>query len=250
MEHFQTYLQQDFAKRHAKNRNYSIRAYAKHLGIYHATLSALLSGRRRITEKTAELLSPRLGMGPTELSDLVAGRKTSPYHILQQDLFNAMADWYYDAILELTLVKNFQIEPKTVSKALDIALTEAKMAIDTLVRLGLMQKNKAGRFDIIYRNSTTILEPNFTSVANRKYQKEILEKASEAVDKFPVERRNHTSSTLAIDKNDLAKVKEIIRKCRREIAELTQRKDAELNEVYQLQISFFPLTEISEGEEK
>jgi len=247
MESLRVLLQQEFINRHAVNANYSLRAFAKHLGIYHATLSALISGKRKITYKTAKILSSKLGLDPLQMREITDfGKKNSAsYYILQQDAFNSIAEWHFDAILELTKIKNLKLTPKLISEAIGISALEASLAIETLIRLELIRRSGLHQYSLTNDNTTNILDPNFTSAAMKKYQKKILQKSLESIDQISKNEREHTSVTMAVRKEDLPKAKELMKRFRREMNEFLQRKNFNPNEVYQLQISFFPLTKLN-----
>src|SRR4051812_37048819 len=55
-----------------KNPSFSIRAFAKRLGVSPTTLSLLLSGRRRISPKLAASLVDRLDLSPAEARALLS----------------------------------------------------------------------------------------------------------------------------------------------------------------------------------
>jgi len=247
MEQFRAYLQQEFVKRTTKNPSYSLRAFAQHLDINHATLSSLLSGKRTITKATIQKISRALDLSPEELARFmetssITNSKTDNYFFIQQDAFACMSEWYFDAILELTLIPNFNLESKIISQSLGISNLQAKIALETLERLELLIKDANGKYKLQHKNSINILDSDFTSAANRKYQKSILIKSLEALEKTDRKMRDHTSTTMAINKNDLPKAKELIKRFRHDLNAYLQRAETKPDEVYQLQISFFPLT--------
>ena len=114
------------------------------------------------------------------------------------------------------------------------------MAIETLLRIGLLKKTKNG-FKITHEDSTNLSSNEKTSAAMKRYQKSILEKSIETLELVERVDRDHTSTTLAIKKSDLPKAKQIIKDFRYKLSSLLQEKDKNLDEVYQLQISLFPL---------
>lgn len=250
MEQFRSFLQQQYLERKSRNPNYSLRAYAKFLKTSHATLSSILTGKRKITEKTVRKLSSPFGLGPQQTSQFlqpVNSQKTSSYFVIQQDAFNSMSEWHYDAILELTLIKKIKITASNVADILEIPEMDARFALETLERLELLEKNKDGRYKLTHKNSTNILDPNFTTAAAKKHQITLLKKSIEAVESVPRSERDHTSMTMAIDRGDLAEVKKLIKKFRTEINSYLQRADVRPNEIYQLQIGFFPISKIQKG---
>jgi uncharacterized protein (TIGR02147 family) len=248
MQDFKNLLQSEYLKRVSKNKSYSLRAYAQHLGINHATLSTLLSGKRKVTKATVLTLSRALGLSPDEVTRFLVNEsqehtlEEKAFHLLQNDVFSFISEWYYDAILELSLIPHIQIEPKAIALILNITTLQATMALDILERLELFKKDENGKFVITYKNSTNILDPETTTSAQKNYQKSVLEKSIEALESVDRKKRDHTSTTMAISSKDLPKAKEIIKKFRHDLNAFMQKDESSLDEVYQLQVSFFPLT--------
>ena len=238
-ESFKNTLQQEFLRRGAKNPRYSLRSYAQFLGIHHSTLSGLLSGRRPITKKTVATLSLKLGVFPDNF--IKKNNFTlSKHEFLEEDIFNRISEWYFDAILELSKVNSFDFTASNISRYLNMNEVQVSVAIDTLVRLNLLKKTKNG-FKIVHENSTNLSSNDKTSSAMRKYQKSILDKSLEALDLVDRKDRDHTSTTLAIRKSDLPKATQIIKDFRYKLTALLQDNDENFDEVYQLQVSLFPL---------
>src|SRR5437868_15046540 len=52
--------------------------------------------------------------------------------------FKQMSEWYHSAILELPAIKHFEFTPDNVAKALKIPKPQADMAIERLLKLGLL----------------------------------------------------------------------------------------------------------------
>lgn len=252
MQEFRNYLQQELLRRTAKNPAYSLRAFAKHLGVNHATLSSLMSGKRRLTEANVQRLAKALNLSPKELSNYISvnetGENNAQYYLIQQDAFAAISEWYFDAILEMALIPNFKMEPEIISQSIGITEMQAKIALETLQRLELLVRNKKGELKIQHQNSSNILDPDFTTAAQKKYQKSVLEKSMEALETVDRSQRDHTSTTMAIQLKDLPKAKELIKKFRYNLNAFLQRVGSSPDEVYQLQVSFFPLTKKTKNE--
>lgn len=245
MKDFKNILQQEYLRRVSKNPHYSLRAFAQHLDVNHAILSMVLSGKRKVTKNMVMKFSNALGLSPQETSKYLEeeiSEAEKSFFLLQNDVFSFISEWYYDAILELTLVPKTKIEPKTISQILDIPLVQATIALETLERLELLKKNDQGRYEITYKNSINYLDPDTTTSAQKNYQRSVLEKSLEALENIDRKKRDHTSTTMAINSKDLQKAKELIKKFRHDLNAFMQRDESDLDEVYQLQVSFFPLT--------
>lgn len=59
---FAVYLQDEFDRRRARNRRYSIRAFAQALGTDHSSLSQILHGKRRLSDAAAGRYARTLGL--------------------------------------------------------------------------------------------------------------------------------------------------------------------------------------------
>ncbi len=255
---FRSYLQIEFVGRCRKNPKYSIRAFARSLGVHSGTLSAILSGKRKLSESMVQLLGKKLGLSPSEIDQFrLAIRHTDEnhqiqitFHQLSQDSFVSISEWYHDAILELTRLPGFLPESKWIAGRLSISVVEANAALERLKRLGLLKIQDIGTWTASYENDTNILDPDFSSVAMRKYQKQVLELSTIALEEVPKTLRDHTSTTLAIRKADIHEIKQKIKKFRYELASYCQRPDVDPDEVYQLSVSFFPLTRHKKENEK
>ena len=68
---FRQMLQEELAKRCARNPRYSLRAFARYLALDHSTLSQLLRGRRRFTARTVERIGKRLALSPEVITQFV-----------------------------------------------------------------------------------------------------------------------------------------------------------------------------------
>jgi len=57
-------LKSEFTRRTERNARYSIRAFAKPIGLSHTVLSLVLLGQRTLSERAAEMASERLSLDP------------------------------------------------------------------------------------------------------------------------------------------------------------------------------------------
>ena len=62
----------EFARRRQHNQRYSLRAFARALGVHHATLSRLLNGRQPVQARTVQSLGPKLRLSAPEVAAIVA----------------------------------------------------------------------------------------------------------------------------------------------------------------------------------
>jgi transcriptional regulator with XRE-family HTH domain len=243
---FRLLLQQEFVRRCRKNESYSLRSYAKSLAIEPSPLSAILRGKRPITEKTKTRLGLALGLGLEDLKKFSASSSKSEFQQLDLDNYAVISDWYHYAILELIRLKTFCPNSAYVAKKLNISQTEAHIAIERLQRIGLLEIKKNGKWvDTSANGLATNINEDLTSQAARKLQRQIHEKAIEALETLPTSVRSHTSMTMAIHPDDLPEAKEMIKKFRRELCAHFE-KNGKPKEIYHLGVALYPVTNNSE----
>ena len=71
---FRQFVAAEFARRRHQNARYSLRGFARGLGVHHATLSRLLRGRGPVGLQTIAAIGPRLGMSAAQV-DAFVGRE-------------------------------------------------------------------------------------------------------------------------------------------------------------------------------
>ena len=161
-------------------------------------------------------------------------------HLLETDTFDAISNWYFFAIRELTQIKGFKEDYRWISERLGKKITpqEAKKAIETMVRLHLLKRSKEGSLEQTQEQVTTTVD--ISSEALKQFHHEMMTLADQSLRNVPVEKREMTSVTLNIDPQKMKKVKELIREFRIRFTDLMEENPGK--ETYQLNIQFFPLT--------
>jgi uncharacterized protein (TIGR02147 family) len=157
---------------------------------------------------------------------------------LDLDQFAAISDWYHYAILSLLELPESRLEARWVAERLNLGQAQAKLAIERLKRLGLVEKRGAR-----WRQSDQPLRvPNSVSTpATRKFHRQLLEKAAESLENDPAESRDFTSMTFALDPRHIPLAKGRIRAFRRELTQELEELGAP-KAVYQLTVQLFPVT--------
>ncbi len=250
MQAFRELLQETFVERCRKNPKYSLRAYARSLGIEASPLSSILRGKRPLTAKMCERLGIALGMSLDKIQNFQNkhdGRhnESSSQHEFQQitlDTYAIISDWYHYAILELIKTKGFKPKIARIAKTLGISPTETQIAVDRLKRVGFLEIDKRGRWhDTTADGLATNISDNLTSGASKKLQKQILEMSIRALEELPFDVRNHTSITMAAHPEDLPQAIAKIKKFRRDLCHFLE-KNKNPTQVYNLAISLYPVT--------
>jgi uncharacterized protein (TIGR02147 family) len=244
---FRIFLQQELVRRCRSNSKYSLRSFARTLDVSPSALSAILSAKRALTTKMIKRLALKLDLNLEEINQFVSAAKTEvvTFQQVTLDTFAIISDWYHYAILELIRVKSFKPDKTWIASALGITRNEVNMATDRLERVGLLKIQTDGRWvDTSFGGNATNIERNLTSSAQRKLQKQILEMSIKALEQVPIEHREHSSITMAINPLDLPLAKEKIKAFRRELMNSLEQT-SEPTQVYNLGVSLYPVTKIN-----
>jgi uncharacterized protein (TIGR02147 family) len=235
-------LQAEFISRCRRNSVYSMRAFAKFLGIDQSLLSKIMKGERKISKASALSLGAKIGLKPSEIDEALGATKAGvQFHRLADDQFSSIASWYHFALLELSKTKGFRSDAQKIANRLGIHIEEARSAIERLQRLGLIRLEK-GTWSLNSANNTWT-NNQVTTEARKLLQKSLLEKSIDAIETVPFEMRDNGSLTVAVNKKRLPEFKQKLKQIRQELGSFFQ-SDSELDEVYQLTVSFFPLSKI------
>ena len=244
---FKTYLQEELVLRCRRNSAYSLRSFAKSLGVSPSFLSKVLNGQRRVTDRVFQRITTNLNLDSAMISSF---QESSSTHVelnlnnLQLEYFKIISDWYHYALIELTNLEGFKNSPEWIASKLGITVNQAKSAIERLLHLELLELQDGTLKPTSGGNTTTKNE--FTDLAFKKMQNDLLQKAIDSLWTEDLEKRDHTSICMAINPDDVAEVKKRLKKMRREICQYLERsQNKKPTQVYNLSLSFFALSKES-----
>lgn len=252
-------LTEAYESRCARNAHYSLRAFARDLGISNASLCLILKQKQGLSIRAAERIAQRLGFNPAEkeyFCDLVQShyaRSESDRRIariklrkydaagtsLDLERFKAVSDWYHFAILELAEIPGFRLGPQSIARALGIPPKAAALAVERLKKLKLLAADEQdGRLE---RSVGFVATPSgIPSATLKKHHTQLLEKAKAALYTQTVEERDFSAMQFAMSREDLGWAKEQIRAFRRTLMERLQQNPMR-DRVYCLAIQLFGL---------
>ena len=244
-----TYLQEELVLRCNRNPSYSLRSFAKAIGVSPSFLSKLLNGQRRITEEVFQKIVTNLNLEPDVRNAFMGEEAKSSelemaFRDLQLEYFKIISDWYHYALIELTNLDGFKNSPEWISSKLGITINQAKSAIDRLLNLDLLEM-KDGKLRPTSGGNTTT-KNDFTDLAFKKMQDDLLKKAISSLWDEDLSKRDHTSISMAINPDDIPEVKKRLTKMRRDLCKYLERPQKKKpTQVYNLSLSFFALSKES-----
>lgn len=237
---FYSYLDKIFNQRKQNNPSYSIRAFARDLEVDQSLLSKFLRKKTEFNWKTMEQCLEKLAASDEVFRyfQTVKHNFTSDFLELEESAISVLGGWKYWAVIEFFKIDSAPTYEK-VAQRFGIELSEVEDIISTLIELEFIDY-KDGHYQILKPNNSW-LNNTKTTQARKKFQKSVTELSLRSIDDVPFELRHHCSLTVSIDKNRIPEFKQKLDALLVEFGKFTHKND-EINEVYQLNLGFFPLT--------
>ncbi|HEX4923930.1 MAG TPA: TIGR02147 family protein [Bdellovibrionales bacterium] len=247
------FLTEELARRQKINPRYSMRAFARHIGLSPGELSELLRGKRKLSLKSAVRVAKSLSLSQTESKHLLylaqleqgdglelipAAGAPKAKEELTAEIFHLVSDWACFAILNLSETAGFAWKTPQIAKRLGITVNHAQAALDRLERVGLVKDvNGKKKVDPDY----VLAAPGIPSEAIRAYHKTMLQKAADALDFQKMNERDITGIGIALDPKHIDSIRKDIAEFQEQLAE--KYRNGKKTEVYQLEVALFRLTE-------
>ncbi|MFY7929389.1 MAG: TIGR02147 family protein [Oligoflexus sp.] len=257
-------LQKELTTRCEQNPRYSLRAFARDLKLSPSRLSEILNQKQGLSRPAAQKIASILGYDEREslyFCDLVSIRharsvkereeaqvrllktdyekEQDSRFQLQLDAFKIISDWYHLGILELMKCKDFRHDPKWIARRLGIPVIQVELAIERLMRVGLL-KFQAGEYVAVQEDGW--VPGGVPSASIRKFHKQVLEKAIQAMAVQPVQERFFATHFLTIDRSDLPEAFEAIKDFQRRFCVQFQ-KDEPKELLYCISMQLFKMVE-------
>jgi uncharacterized protein (TIGR02147 family) len=247
----------------ATKRFFSFRYFAEHSGVAASLLVAVINGQRRISPGIAKKYANGIGLSVREtdyllalvdferakthsqkneaFSRIVRLRGQSKLKFLDADQYEYFSHWYHAAIREFIPLPFFREDPAWIAENLlpRITETQARRSMELLQRLGLVQRDAAGKLAVTTKAISSDYE--IRSLSLRNFSSEMIDRAKEALDAVPSELREISGLTMGISDECIDRIKQRIRMFKEEIVSMIVDDKNESRNVYQLNFQFFPL---------
>lgn len=272
-------LRDHFERKRQQNPSYSLRAFARDVGVSASILSRTLHGQRPISLKLAFTLSAALDLKEADykfflasvleeapktakISRLLRSRilqqlkenppkgpptKSFEPKILEIETFKALANPMSLAVLNLIETVGFKEDPAWISNRLGISQLEVRDILERLYRLDLIQKIRSKNSYKTSRTHKNLHIPTSRSqAAIRAFHKSMIQKSLVQLEKTSendFKNRLINGSTLRLHPDQIPQIKKLIDDFQEQIVNLLNESPLLAQEVYQLNVQFFPLTQ-------
>lgn len=177
---------------------------------------------------------------------MVSSHKSHALTRIRQDQYSYFAKWYNPVIRELVTFLDFKDDYRKLGQMLKPAISpvQARNAVKLLLRLGLIRQEEGG---YVHVDKTITTGDDVRSVSVRKFQKENMKLAAEAVNRFDPEFRDISSLTFGASPEVFKELKTEIRAFRKHLIKIIETHEP-VDRVCQINFQLFPLSrELKKG---
>ncbi len=180
-----------------------------------------------------------------KLSSFQKQMKVKP---LAESQFEYYSKWYYPAIREMLLLQKTPQTTDWISKNLfpKIPQAEVEKALKVLESLQLINIDSKGKIQVL--NETISSGDQVSNTAIISYHKNVMNLAFNSIYQVPASKRDISAVTIALSSKNHVIAIEKIQNFRKELLLLAEN-DKDKNNVYQLNMQFFPLTHLEKKDQ-
>lgn len=254
INYFQLKIKDTLSLKQRENTHYSLRAFARDLGMHPGTLAKVINGERSLPIKKVQEVMNRLKLTPSERTlfmESLLRKKTSidnikidlldTRHIVDESNYKVISEWEHFIVTDLFEIPTFERTTEDVARRLNITFNRAEVVVENLIISGLLTKDQDGKLINVHASIKTT--EDIENQALQESHKETLRMGLNKLEEIEVELRDFSSMAQAIDLDQLLEAKTIIREFRQKMSALL-RNGKNKTDVYQLAIQFYPITTI------
>lgn len=162
---------------------------------------------------------------------------------LENNQYQFFSHWYYVVLRELITMKDFKEDIDWINQKLQCNLSkeEIQEAIQTLINLKLIQRNKKGKLSL--SDEKIVASPDMISMAINNFHREMIRKADQSLEGSFTEHRDISSLTIGINQKQFEKIRKKIKEFRRELHTIISENE-DIDTIYQINFQLFNLTEV------
>ena len=252
--------------------NFSFRAFSKLAGFTSPNFFKLvMDGERNLTEESLNKFMTGLSLNKQEREffrsmvfftqaknnesrdhyyrAMLRSRKLRQLEPIEKEKYEYYSMWYHPVVRELVTASEFDGTAEWLAARLNPPITsvQAEKSVALLERLGFIERTKDNRWK--QSNPTVSSGPEPVSHILFNYHLAMLDLAKKSLQHVGAERRDVSALTLGVPASRIPQLKQMIREFRGEVLRLVSQ-DTNPEEVVQLNIQMFPVTERERASKK
>lgn len=264
---YSSYMKDYYEARKRQNSFYSYRYMGKLLGMDPGFLVKVTQGKVSLPERAIAAVAKLCKLGETEAKYFEAlvhyGRAKTPAEIkthfeklislrglesrpLEISQYVYYQKWHHSAIRSLLTFYDFRGDFAALAARIHPTITaaDAEESVRLLEELGILVRNKDGRYEVVGPPLTT--GEKWRGAAVREFQLESLRLAQKSLVDDPKEIRDISTVTVAVRFSDLEEIRSRIRELRQSIMHM-MNDSGDPDCVYQINFQVIPLTQVPES---
>ncbi len=268
---YRLFLHDLFESKKKSKSSFSARAFARQAGLKApGYLGLVIRGARNLSSSSALAFGKTLKLSPKEISyfktlvlfnqtdiesdkehyyeqlkELKPPLKAKGLEKFQYEYFHFH---YFVVIREMVALPHFQEDYDWIASHVTppIRPFEAKHALEVLLRLKLIERDKKGR--LVQTDSIVKTPEEVSSMEIISLNRDLLLTAQKVLLTLSSLERDYTTLTIPLTQKSFPKIKEILQECRDKIIDFVNNGQTDFHEVYQINMQLFPVTKTSKKE--
>ncbi len=232
-------------------------------------IALILSGKRRLTEKAARRLARTLKLDAEQahhLNLMVAYEQAEGFDARARlmrkmksaarfaeawsdslDAYEFYGEWYLPVLREMISLPDFEENPRWIAARLHQRLAPRLITqgMEQLLNLGFVERDENGKLRPKERIISTPSE--VTSDVLKQHQRDMMAKASDALDTQPRHMRDMRVATVAISRHQADRIKGLMVQLQKDVLDVVSEEEP-IEVVYQYNTQWFALTNPPQGE--
>ena len=262
---YRKFLQEFYELEKSLDSSFSYRVFAAAVGMDASLLLKILQGKRHISPKCidvfvnffhfkdakAEYFREMIAYGKAKNDEDVRSHfetlqkmRPAACRELDEARYCYFQQWYYPMIRSALDVFNYRGTQDAAALGEccipKLSASQVENAVDALLQLGLAHARNDGR--VVPTDAHLKTMEHWLSACISNYQSSIAELAGKSIQNTPKEKRDISTLTMALDSQQIDKIREILAKTRKAIVNVVNAMPPQIcDSVYQLNFQLFPM---------
>lgn len=264
---YRKFLEDYYEQKKSTDSSFSYQLMSERAGLNKGFVYNVIKGKRKLSKSNLLKICGAIGLNKTEtdyFENLVGfnqakslnekkhyfdklnrykykDKTKTEIQLIRKDQYEFYSTWYHSAVRSIIDMYKFNGNYAWLARMVhpSISVKQAKHSVELLTKLGIIQKQKNGFYEISDKNITTGKE--ITGLAIQNFHSECADLSKKAIQDLPKDERNITGLTMGISQSTYSRICEKILKFQNQIAEIVN-EDSCADRVYQLNFHFFPMS--------